>query len=439
MNITVIGSGYVGLVSGGCFAEFGFNVICVDKDKGKIDHLNEGKIPIYEPGLEDLIVRNIGTGRLKFTTDMAASLPEADVVLIAVGTPAQPDDGDADLSHVYGVSTEIAPHLKGHSVIVTKSTVPVGTGRQIESLIKEANPDADIDIASNPEFLREGSAINDFMDPDRIVVGVSSARAEEVMHALYRPLLLRDTPILSTTIESAELIKYASNAFLAVKISYINQMADLCERLGGNIHDVAKGMGLDERIGSKFLQAGPGYGGSCFPKDTMALVKTAQSVGCDASLVDEVVRYNAGRKIAMAGRVIAGAGGSVKGKTIAVLGLAFKCETDDMRESAALDIIPQLIEQGARIKAYDPAAMEQAVKLLPKAVEYQDNVLACLDGADVAVVITEWNEFRTLTSDVLKQAMAGRVIVDLRNIFEPDEMLKAGFDYHNIGMTNKGV
>ena len=433
MNITVIGSGYVGLVSGACFSEFGFNVTCVDKDAGKIDRLKNGEIPIYEPGLDDLVARNVSAGRLSFATDLAEPVASADAVFIAVGTPTRRGDGHADLSYVYAASEEVAAHLNGYTVIVTKSTVPVGTGREVEAIVKKTNPDADFDVASNPEFLREGSAINDFMRPDRVVVGTTSPHARDVMGALYRPLNLRETPILFTTLETSELIKYASNAFLAVKISYINQMADLCEALGANVHDVAKGMGLDGRIGSKFLHPGPGYGGSCFPKDTLALVKTAEDAGRPVSIVEDVVRYNADRKISMTDRIVDAAGGDVKGKTIAILGLAFKPETDDMRDSPALDILPRLVAAGAIVKAYDPAATEQAKPLLPDAVQYQDNAQDCLDGADVMAVITEWNEFRALTPAQIGSLMAGKAIVDLRNIYDPAAVVAAGFDYRNIG------
>lgn len=433
MNITVIGSGYVGLVSGACFSEFGFNVTCVDKDAGKIDRLKNGEIPIYEPGLDDLVARNVSAGRLSFATDLAEPVASADAVFIAVGTPTRRGDGHADLSYVYAASEEVAAHLNGYTVIVTKSTVPVGTGREVEAIVKKTNPDADFDVASNPEFLREGSAINDFMRPDRVVVGTTSPRARDVMGALYRPLNLRETPILFTTLETSELIKYASNAFLAVKISYINQMADLCEALGANVHDVAKGMGLDGRIGSKFLHPGPGYGGSCFPKDTLALVKTAEDAGRPVSIVEDVVRYNAYRKISMTDRIVDAAGGDVKGKTIAILGLAFKPETDDMRDSPALDILPRLVAAGAIVKAYDPAATEQAKPLLPDAVQYKDNAQDCLDGADVMAVITEWNEFRALTPAQIGSLMAGKAIVDLRNIYDPAAVMAAGFDYRNIG------
>lgn len=433
MNITVIGSGYVGLVSGACFSEFGFNVTCIDKDHDKINRLNDGEIPIYEPGLDDLVARNRSAGRLRFDTDLASSVGDADAVFIAVGTPTRRGDGHADLSYVYAASEEVAQHLKGYTVIVTKSTVPVGTGREVEAIVKKANPKANADVASNPEFLREGSAINDFMRPDRVVVGTESEAARDVMRALYRPLFLRETPILFTSLETSELIKYASNAFLAVKISYINQMADLCEALGANIHDVAKGMGLDQRIGAKFLHPGPGYGGSCFPKDTLALAKTAEDAGSDVTIVNEVVRYNAARKIDMASRVIAAADGTVDGKTIAILGLAFKPETDDMRDSPALDILPQLVANGATINAYDPAAVDQAKPLLPASIDYKSSAQACLEGADIAVVITEWNEFRALTPAVINQLMAGKVIVDLRNIFDPAAMINEGMRYQNIG------
>ena len=433
MNITVIGSGYVGLVSGACFSEFGFTVTCVDKDASKIDSLNKGEIPIYEPGLDDLVMRNMAAGRLKFETALAPSVASADAIFIAVGTPTRRGDGHADLSYVYAAAEEVAAHLNGYTVIVTKSTVPVGTGREVEKIVRKANPDAAFDVASNPEFLREGSAINDFMRPDRVVVGVESQSARDVMAALYRPLFLLETPILFTSLETSELIKYAANAFLAVKISYINQMADLCEAVGADVHDVAKGMGLDKRIGAKFLHPGPGYGGSCFPKDTLALVKTAEDFSQHVSIVEDVVRYNADRKIRMTDRVVAMAGGDVKGKTIAVLGLAFKPETDDMRDSPALDILPRLVAAGAEINAYDPAAMDQAKPLLPDQIQYMDNATDCIKNADITVVITEWNEFRALKPEAIKAMMRGDAIVDLRNIFDPQAVLKAGLRYQNIG------
>ena len=433
MNIVVIGTGYVGLVSGACFSEFGFAVTCVDKDAAKITALEKGIIPIYEPGLDDLVKRNYGAGRLTFTTDLGPAVQAADAVFVAVGTPTRRGDGHADLSFVFAAAEEVAGHLTGYTVVVTKSTVPVGTGKQVEQVIRTANPSADFDIASNPEFLREGSAINDFMRPDRVVVGVRNDRAKDVMRQLYRPLYLIEKPVLFTELETAELIKYAANAFLAVKISYINQMADLCEKVGANVHDVAKGMGLDNRIGAKFLHPGPGYGGSCFPKDTLALVKTAESYDSPVSIVSEVVAYNQARKYAMAGRVKAAFSDDVKGRKIAVLGLAFKPETDDMRESPSIEIITALSEAGADISAYDPAAMEEAKHLLPDTVSFADSAQACLDGADGAVVVTEWNEFRALTPQLFTQLMAGTILVDLRNIYEPQQMKEVGLTYLSIG------
>ena len=433
MNIVVIGTGYVGLVSGACFSEFGFKVTCVDKDAAKITALEKGIIPIYEPGLDDLVKRNYGAGRLTFTTDLGPAVQAADAVFIAVGTPTRRGDGHADLSFVFAAAEEVAGHLTGYTVVVTKSTVPVGTGKQVEQVIRTANPSADFDIASNPEFLREGSAINDFMRPDRVVVGVRNDRAKDVMRQLYRPLYLIEKPVLFTELETAELIKYAANAFLAVKISYINQMADLCEKVGANVHDVAKGMGLDNRIGAKFLHPGPGYGGSCFPKDTLALVKTAESYDSPVSIVSEVVAYNQARKYAMAGRVKAAFSYDVKGRKIAVLGLAFKPETDDMRESPSIEIITGLSDAGADISAYDPAAMEEAKHLLPDTVSFANSAQACLDGADGAVVVTEWNEFRALTPQLFTQLMAGTILVDLRNIYEPQQMKEVGLTYLSIG------
>ena len=433
MNIVVIGTGYVGLVSGACFSEFGFSVTCVDKDAAKITALKQGIIPIYEPGLDDLVKRNYSAGRLTFTTDLGPAVQAADAVFIAVGTPTRRGDGHADLSFVFAAAEEVAGHLTGYTAVVTKSTVPVGTGKQVEQVIRTANASADFDIASNPEFLREGSAIGDFMRPDRVVVGVQNDRAKDVMRQLYRPLYLIEKPVLFTDLETAELIKYAANAFLAVKISYINQMADLCEKVGANVHDVAKGMGLDNRIGSKFLHPGPGYGGSCFPKDTLALVKTAESYDSPVSIVSEVVAYNQARKNAMAARVQTAFSGDVKGRKIAVLGLAFKPETDDMRESPSIEIITALSEAGAQISAYDPAAMEEAKHLLPDTISFADSAQACLDGADGAVVVTEWNEFRALTPQLFAQLMAGNVLVDLRNIYAPDQMQEVGLTYLSIG------
>ena len=436
MNITVIGTGYVGLVSGTCFSEFGFNVTCIDKDDVKIERLKHGEIPIYEPGLDDLVARNMAAGRLTFSTTLEQSIADADAVFIAVGTPERRGDGHADLSFVYAAAAEIAPHLTGYTVVVTKSTVPVGTGREVERILKATHPDADVDVASNPEFLREGSAITDFMRPDRVVVGAETDRAKELMTTLYRPLYLLETPILFTNLETSELIKYAANAFLAVKISYINQMADLCEKLGADVHDVAKGMGLDKRIGNKFLHPGPGYGGSCFPKDTQALVRTAEQANASATIVEDVVAYNKARKLAMADRIIAAAGGDISGKTISILGLSFKPETDDMRESPALDIIPILINHGANIQAYDPAAMDQAKPLLPDAVTYCDNAMTAVSGADIVVVLTEWNEFRAIAPAQLASAMTSDIVVDLRNIFDPVTMAKNHLKLFNIGRMN---
>ena len=433
MKLAIIGSGYVGLVSGACFSEFGFDVICVDKDESKIGKIESGIMPIYEPGLEDLVARNVTAGRLRFSTDLGPAVREADAVFIAVGTPTRRGDGHADLSFVFAAAEEMASHLDGYTVVVTKSTVPVGTGREVERVIRAAAPQADFDVASNPEFLREGAAIADFMRPDRVVAGTESPRARDMLRRLYRPLYLIETPILMTSLETSELIKYASNAFLAVKITYINQMADLSERVGADIHDVARGMGLDKRIGNKFLHPGPGYGGSCFPKDTLALVRTAQDYDTSVSIVDEVVSYNAARKVSMAGRVEQAAGGSVEGKTIAVLGLAFKPETDDMRDSPSLDIIPALTAAGAAIRAYDPKAMDEARHLLPAATALQDSAIACLDGADIAVVVTEWNEFRALTPAQFLESMRGKTLVDLRNIYDPEAMRDAGLTYLSIG------
>ena len=433
MKITVIGTGYVGLVSGTCFSEFGFDVTCVDKDADKIARLSQGEIPIYEPGLDELVRRNVEAGRLHFSCDLAAHVPSADVIFIAVGTPTRRGDGHADLSYVFAAAEEVAENLSGYSVVVTKSTVPVGTGRRVEAAISTKNPAADFDVASNPEFLREGSAITDFMRPDRVVVGTTEPRAIEVMRQLYRPLYLIETPILFAKLETAELIKYAANAFLAVKISFINQIADLCEEVGANVHEVAKGMGLDKRIGAKFLHAGPGYGGSCFPKDTLALVKTAEIHNVDLPMVEGVVRYNDARKMAMADRIKNALGGDVGGKKIAILGLAFKPETDDMRDSPALSILPQLVADGAQITAYDPAAMTEAGPLLPAAVSYVSNAQETLADADCVVVITEWNEFRALSPEMFANEMSGRVIVDLRNLYDGQQMREAGFTYHSIG------
>ena len=433
MNIAVIGTGYVVLVSGACFSEFGFTVTCIDKDADKIAKLESGVMPIYEPGLADLVARNVAADRLNFSTELGPAVAAADAVFIAVGTPTRRGDGHADLSFVYAAAEELATHLTGYTVVVTKSTVPVGTGREVAAIIAKTNPNASFDVASNPEFLREGAAISDFMRPDRVVVGTESEPAREVMRALYRPLYLIETPILFTNLETSELIKYASNAFLAVKISYINQMADLCEQVGANVHDVAKGMGLDKRIGNKFLHPGPGYGGSCFPKDTLALARTAEQHGRPVTIVDSVIAYNDARKLAMAARVTAALDGRVKGATIAVLGLAFKPETDDMRDSPSIDIIAALVAAGATVRAYDPKAMQEAKPLLPVGTAYCTSAKACLAGADAAVIVTEWNEFRALTPQIFTTEMQGRVLVDLRNVYDPRAMRAAGLDYSSIG------
>ncbi|MEL0106037.1 MAG: UDP-glucose/GDP-mannose dehydrogenase family protein [Rhodospirillaceae bacterium] len=432
MRVAMIGTGYVGLVSGVCFSEFGVDVVCVDKDQSKIDRLNKGEVPIYEPGLDDLLDKNVKAGRLSFSTDIAETVKDADAVFIAVGTPSRRGDGHADLSYVYAAAEEIALAMDGYTVVITKSTVPVGTGNEVEDIIRKARPDADFNVVSNPEFLREGSAINDFMRPDRVVIGTSSERAQDVMRELYRPLYLIETPILFTTRKTAELIKYAANAFLATKISFINEIADLCEHVGTNVQDVAKGIGLDGRIGSKFLHAGPGYGGSCFPKDTLALVRTAQDAGSPLRLVETVAEYNNQRKRNMAGKIISACGGSVDGKTIAILGLAFKPNTDDMRDSPSLDIIPELQKAGASIRAYDPEAMDEAKALLEN-IEWCENAYDTMEGADALAIVTEWNEFRALDLDRVQSLLEKPVLVDLRNIYKPEEMAAAGFQYTSIG------
>jgi UDPglucose 6-dehydrogenase len=432
MNIAMIGTGYVGLVSGACFAEFGPTVTCVDVDEQKIERLCRGEIPIYEPGLEDLVAKGVKSGRLSFTTNLADAVARADAIFIAVGTPSRRGDGHADLRYVEAACLEIAKHLTGYTVVVTKSTVPVGTGRRVAAIIREANPDADVDVASNPEFLREGSAIGDFMRPDRVVIGAETERARTVMQSLYRPLYLSETPVVMTTLETAELTKYAANAFLATKITFMNEMADLCERVGADVQDVARGMGLDGRIGKKFLHAGPGYGGSCFPKDTVALVRTAQEYGAPARLVEAVVQVNDTRKGGMAKRVIAAAGGSVRGKTIGVLGVAFKPNTDDMREAPSLFIIPALQDAGAKVRAYDPAAMHEAEPMLP-GVTWCSDAYDTATGADVLVLVTEWNEFRALDLERLGSIMSTRTLVDLRNVYRSDEVRAAGFKYSSIG------
>jgi len=428
----MIGTGYVGLVSGACFSEFGHSVTCVDLDEDKIARLGRGEIPIYEPGLEALDAKNMAEGRLSFTTDLGDAVAGADAVFIAVGTPSRRGDGHADLSYVYQAARDIADCLTGYTVVVTKSTVPVGTGREVRKIIAERRPEVDFDVASNPEFLREGAAIEDFMRPNRVVVGVQTERARAVMRELYRPLFLSETPALYTSLESSELIKYAANAFLATKISFINEIADLCEAVGANVQDVAKGIGLDRRIGAKFLHAGPGYGGSCFPKDTLALLRTADLFDTPLEIVDATVRVNTRRKHDMVGRVIDACDGSVEGKTIAVLGLTFKPNTDDMRDSPSLDIIPALQAAGARVRAYDPEGMEEAAKLL-RDVVYASDTYDALEGADALVIITEWNAFRALDLARVKAALRAPVIVDLRNIYAPEDMAEAGFRYVSIG------
>jgi UDPglucose 6-dehydrogenase len=428
----MIGTGYVGLVSGACFSEFGVETICVDKDESKIRRLQAGEIPIYEPGLDILVSKNAAAGRLSFTTEMGPAVAAADAVFIAVGTPSRRGDGHADLTYVYAAAAEIAREITGYTVIVTKSTVPVGTGREVARIIREARPDADFDVASNPEFLREGSAIGDFMRPDRIVIGAETARAEDLMRRLYRPLFLRDAPIVVAGLETAELIKYAANAFLATKITFINEIADLCEHVGADVHDVARGIGLDGRIGKKFLHPGPGYGGSCFPKDTLALARIAADSGSPVRLVETVIDVNAKRKHAMADRVVAMCGGSVAGRTVGVLGVTFKPDTDDMRDAPSLDIIPLLQRAGAIVQAYDPAGMTEAAALLP-GVAWTETAYDAATGADVLVIITEWNEFRALSLDRLAELMKRPAIVDLRNVYNPADAINAGFAYASIG------
>jgi UDPglucose 6-dehydrogenase len=432
MRVAMIGSGYVGLVSGACFADFGHDVICVDTDPSKIERLNDNIMPIFEPGLEALVAGNARAGRLKFTTDLVAGIEGAEAIFIAVGTPSRRGDGHADLSYVYAAAREIAAALKTYAVIVTKSTVPVGTGDEVERVIREANPDAEFAVVSNPEFLREGAAIGDFKRPDRIVVGTEDSRARDVMTEIYRPLFLNRSPILFTGRRTAELIKYAANAFLATKITFINEIADLCEAVGADVQDVSRGIGLDNRIGSKFLHAGPGYGGSCFPKDTLALVKTAQDAGAPVRIVETVAAVNDQRKRAMAKKVIALAGGDVRGKSVAVLGLTFKPNTDDMRDSPAIAIVQALQDAGASIRAYDPEGTEQA-RLVLTDVDYKTDPYACLAGADVAVLVTEWDEFRALDMDRVRNTMATPAIVDLRNVYRAEDMARRGIAYASIG------
>jgi UDPglucose 6-dehydrogenase len=429
----MIGGGYVGLVSGACFAEFGVDVAVVEADPGRLAALREGRMPIYEPGLDELVRSNAAAGRLSFGDDIAAAMAGAEAVFIAVGTPTRRGDGHADLSYVYAAAEQVAHAMTGHAVVVTKSTVPVGTGRRIAEIVRSTRPDLEFDVASNPEFLREGNAIGDFMKPDRVVIGVDTARARAVMQRLYAPIAATEAPILFTGIETAELTKYAANAFLALKVTFINEMADLCERAGADVLEVAKGIGMDARIGPRFLQPGPGFGGSCFPKDTLALVRIAQEAGAPSRLVETVVAVNDARKSGMAARVIAACGGSVRGKTIAVLGLTFKPETDDMRDSPAIPIVARLAEDGAAVRAYDPEGMQAARPLLPPSVTYCADAHDAARGADALVLVTEWNQFRALSPARLAAEMSGRVLIDLRNVYDPTAMRQAGFVYTGIG------
>lgn len=432
MRVVMIGTGYVGLVSGACFADFGHDVICIDKDASKIENLKNGIMPIFEPGLDDLVKTNVDAGRLSFDCEAKEAVRAAEIVFIAVGTPTRRGDGHADLSYVYQAAEELAGMIEGYTVIVNKSTVPVGTGDEVEAIIRKANPDAEFDVASNPEFLREGAAINDFKRPDRIVLGSESTRAIEQMRVLYRPLYLNETPMVITSRRTAELTKYAANAFLAVKISFINEIADLCEKVGANVQEVSRGIGLDNRIGAKFLNAGPGYGGSCFPKDTLALSKTAQDSGAPVTIVDSVIEANKNRKEAMAQRIIEACEGSVDGKTIAILGLTFKPNTDDMRDSPSLDIIPALQKAGATIRAYDPEGKHEAEKEFTD-ITYCDDAYHCLETANAAVIITEWNEFRALDLQRLSDTLKDKTLVDLRNIYTKSEAQNHGLKYQSIG------
>jgi UDPglucose 6-dehydrogenase len=436
MRVAMIGTGYVGLVSGACFADFGHEVTCVDKDKTKIEALARGEMPIYEPGLNDLVAVNERAGRLKFTTELAPAVAAADAVFIAVGTPARRGDGYADLSFVYDATREIAAALEGFTVVITKSTVPVGTGDEVERIIREERLDADCAVVSNPEFLREGAAIRDFKHPDRIVVGTTEPRAREVMSELYRPLYLNRAPIMFTDRRTAELIKYAANAFLATKITFINEIADLAEQVGADVQEIARGIGLDNRIGAKFLHAGPGFGGSCFPKDTVALLKTGQDNAAPLRIVEAVVAVNDARKRAMARKVAHAVGGELRGRTVAVLGLTFKPNTDDMRESPSIPLITALQDMGAKVRAYDPAGMEQAKAVLDN-VTFCRDAYDCAKGASALVIVTEWEQFRALDFERLKDMMESHVLVDLRNVYPPEEVARAGFAYESVGRVSK--
>jgi len=432
MHIAMIGTGYVGLVTGACFADLGHDVVCIDNDLEKLDRLQAGEIPIYEPGLDELVGKNVSAGRLRFSTWGAGDIAGQDAIFIAVGTPPSKTDNGADLSAVYAVAAEMAPKLGGYTVIVNKSTVPVGTGDEVEEILRKANPGADFDVASNPEFLREGSAIDDFMQPDRVVVGTSSERAREVMQAIYRPLILNETPVVMTDRTTSELIKYANNAFLATKVTFINEIADICEATGANVQDVSKGIGLDTRIGHKFLQAGAGFGGSCFPKDSLALTDTARKVGRPTRIVEAVIEANTERKRRMATKIISACGGDVKGQTLAVLGLTFKPNTDDMRDAPSLDIIPLLQAAGAKIRAYDPEGMHHAKNMLTD-IEWGTDSYGIMQGASALLILTEWNAFRMLDMARVKTLLAQPLIIDLRNIYTLDEMSRAGVTYHSIG------
>ena len=433
MKITILGSGYVGLVSGTCFSEFGFDVCCVDKDSTKINNLKNNVIPIYEPGLENLVKKNSAAKRLSFSNDINKNIKEADVVFVAVGTPARRGDGHADLSYVYEAAEQIAKNLSGYTLVVTKSTVPVGTGDKVKNIIKQTNPEANFDIVSNPEFLREGNAIEDFMRPDRVIVGYETKKAKAIIATIYKPLYLIETPIIFTDLKTAELIKYSANAFLAVKISYINQMADLCEKVGADIRDVARGIGLDKRIGSKFLHPGPGYGGSCFPKDTLALIETSKRNKTNISIVETVVKYNQQRKYDMAEKIITILKSGYENKKVSILGLAFKPETDDMRDSPCLDIIPRLQEKGIQISAFDPVAMNEAKKIL-KDIEFAKNMYSCLKDSDALVILTEWNEFRSLSPSQLN-GMKGNILIDMRNALNPNSFKRSKFHLIQIGRS----
>ena len=438
MHIAVVGSGYVGLVTGACLADFGMDVTCVDKDERKIGMLRDGQIPIYEPGLDALVAKNEKAGRLRFTTELKDAIEQSLAIFIAVGTPPR-EDGSADLTYVVEVAEAIADHMNGYKVVVTKSTVPIGTGQLIEKVMKERNGKQPFSVVSNPEFLREGSAIGDFMRPDRVVIGARDAQAIAIMKDIYAPLYLIETPFVITNVESSELIKYASNAFLATKITYINEVAELCELLGADVHHVAKGMGLDRRIGPKFLHPGPGYGGSCFPKDTKALSDIARQVGRPFEIVDSVVRVNERIKLRMADKIRAACGGSVSGLTIGVLGVSFKPETDDMREAAAIPILNTLAAEGATLRVFDPAAMDNAREVLPAGVAYCADEYDAAAAADCLVILTEWNQFRSLDLERLKAVAARPLVVDLRNVYEPEKMREAGFEYECVGRTARDL